>query len=269
MTKPARTILRRDWRLKPWFFCDTYSRRYCRNVVVFGADGAEFEHFSGQAQKKLKRENCQKLFPIPNRAALICISGQNSIVPVGVPVNSQELVGPWAMRAFPTAIAAETIESVARELHRLVSPHIENTYAELSRSGIRGGTLKIFVAGLDSGLRSPTCWETVWHHPAENLSASVNRIENPKEPVTILHDGSAAHYAITAIGGPNGANHPNQLRLSPSVASIEAYIRNVYRKSLAIQESQAASSTREFGGIYHQATIRSGSTDCVLTFPAL
>jgi hypothetical protein len=220
-----------------------------KQFAVVAADGAEFRHNPGKP-KFMEVKNRQKLFLLSGRSVVLAVHGQSRLTTIGEDLASQRLVGD-ILEGLGTELAQiPTVERITQKLIDLLTPDVTYTFQLLQSVGIHQSALGICVVGFDSDGGRSRGFEAYWPMLTDHGAPHVIKHILDEDAVRIMHSGTGAKYAQSAINNPHLQYDPNQLKRA-SISKTQKYVRGVYRNASTLQPK----SNPEFGGDYHEVTV--------------
>lgn len=214
-----------------------------KDIAAVASDGLEFRHRL-DGTKYIETRDRQKVFPIPERNALLAVHGQNRLTTRGNDLNSQRLIGDMLNDLYPELTSIPTIEGIANRLFDLLTPDVDHTFNLLRTELNHNSPLGIVVIGFDLAGGRTRGFETYWPS-LDDQSSRRGVIQHvfEKDDVRLVYSGTGSRYAKSVIARLKFKYDPNKLKRA-TIQNMRTYLSGVFRDS-AKQQAPAES---DFGG---------------------
>lgn len=214
-----------------------------KDIAVVVSDGLEFRH-TQNGSKYVETMDRQKIFPIPERCALLAIHGQNRLTTLGHGLDSQRLVGEVFNDLYSELVSIPTIEGIANWLFDILTPDVDHTLSLLKSEWNHLSPLGIVVIGFDVAGGRTRGFEAYWPslNDRNNRKGVIKHVLD-KDEVRILFSGTGEKYARCVIDQFKFKYDQNKLKRA-SEQKIQTYVCGVFQDAFKRQKSAEL----EFGG---------------------
>jgi len=221
-----------------------------KEIAVVVSDGLEFRHMQS-GSKYLETMDRQKIFPIPERSALLAVHGQNRLTTPGHGLDSQRLVGEVFNDLYSELVSIPTIEGIANRLLDVLTPDVDHTLSLLKSEWNHYSPLGIVVIGFDVAGGRTRGFEAYWPslNDRNNHKGVIKHVLD-KDEVRILFSGTGEKYARSVIDQFKFKFDQNKLKRA-SEQKIQAYVCGVFQDAFKRQKN----AEHEFGGQCQVVTV--------------
>ena len=207
------------------------------------SDGLEFR-YRQDGSKYVAREHRQKIFPVPERSALLAVHGQNRLTTPGKGLDSQRLVGEIFDELYSEIVSNPTIEGIANQLLDVLTPAVDHTFSLLKSVWNHHSPLGIVVIGFDISGDRTRGFEAYWPslNDRNNRKGVIKHVLD-KDEVRVVFSGTGDKYARSVIDQLKYKYDLNKLKRA-SEQKVQAYVFGVFQDAFKRQKRTEL----EFGG---------------------
>lgn len=221
-----------------------------KEIVVMASDGLEFRHRL-DGSRYIETRDRQKIFPIPERNALLAVHGQNRLTTTGKGLDSQRLVDKFFDDLYPELASIPTIEGVANLLFEVLTPDVDHTFSLMKSEWNHYSPLGIVVIGFDIAGGRTRGFEVYWPSLNDRYNRKgVTQHVLDKDEVRILFSGTGDKYAKSVIDQLKFKYDQNKIKRA-SEQKVQVYVRCVFQDAFKRQKLTEL----EFGGQCQQFTV--------------
>jgi len=221
-----------------------------KKIAVVASDGLEFRHRQ-DGSKYVETVDRQKIFPIPERSALLAVHGQNRLTTLGQGLDSQRLVGEVFNDLYSELVSIPTIEGIANRLLDVLTPDVDHTLSLLKSELNHHSPIGVVVIGFDVAGDRARGFEAYWPSLNDkNNSKGVIKHVLDNDEVRILFSGTGDKYAKSVIGQLKYKYDQNKLKRA-SEQKLQAYVCGVFQDAFKRQKD----TNLEFGGQCQVVTV--------------
>ena len=221
-----------------------------KEIAAVASDGLEFRH-TQDGSKYVETVDRQKIFPIPERSALLAVHGQNRLTTPGQGLDSQRLVGEVFNDLYSELVSIPTIEGIANRLLDVLTPDVDHTLSLLKSEWNHHSPLGIVVIGFDVAGGRTRGFEAYWPslNDKNNRKGVIKHVLD-KDEVRVLFSGTGDKYARSVIDQLKFKYDQNKLKRA-SEQKVQTYVCGVFQDAFKRQKH----TDLEFGGQCQVVTV--------------
>lgn len=221
-----------------------------KDIAVVAADGLEFRHRRDEP-KYIETEDRQKIFPIPERSALLAVHGQNRLTSPGKGLDSQKLVGEIFNDLYSELLSIPTIEGIANRILDLLTPDVDHTLNLLKSEWKHYSPIGIVIIGFDVAAGRTKGFEVYWPSlDDKNNRKGVIKHVLDKDKIRILFSGTGDKYARLVVDQLRFKYDQNKLKRA-SEQKLQTYVCGLFQNAFKRQMHTKI----EFGGQCQMVTL--------------